>query len=95
MRESRGTQHREPFRLLPWPTRTLSITLAAMIRQPEKSAVLHAAIALIAARNIGMVISEEWKNLAKAVEAEAREKIEWRRHDELLSAEDQATQPSR
>jgi hypothetical protein len=60
--------------------------------QKNKSAVLHAAIALMEARNIGMVTSEEWENLAKAVEAESGQKIEWRTHDEIMDAEDAANQ---
>ena len=44
------------------------------------------------ARNIGMVTSEEWENLAKAVEAESGQKIEWRTHDEIMDAEDAANQ---
>jgi hypothetical protein len=42
------------------------------------------------ARNIGMVTSEEWENLAKGVEAEFGEKIEWRTHDEIDDAEERA-----
>jgi hypothetical protein len=56
----------------------------------NKSAVLKAAIALMEARNIGMVTSEEWENLAKAVKAESGQKVEWRTHDEVLDAEDAA-----
>jgi hypothetical protein len=41
------------------------------------------------ARNIGMVTSEEWENLAKAVEAESGGKIEWRTHDEIAEIKDQ------
>jgi hypothetical protein len=58
----------------------------------NESAVLQAAIALMEARNIGMVTAEEWTNLANAVEAESGQKIEWRTHDELLDAEDRANQ---
>ena len=43
---------------------------------------LQAAIALMEARNAGMVTAEEWENLAKAVEAESGEKIEWRTEDD-------------
>jgi hypothetical protein len=39
-----------------------------------------------------VVTSEEWENLSKAVESESGEKIEWRKHDEILDAEDRATQ---
>jgi hypothetical protein len=42
------------------------------------------------ARNIGMVTTEEWENLAKAVEAESGKKIEWRTHDQILDTEDQS-----
>jgi hypothetical protein len=56
----------------------------------NKSAVLKAAIALMEARNVGMVTSEEWEKLAKAVKAESGQKIEWRTHDEILDDEDQA-----
>ncbi len=41
-------------------------------------------------RNIGMVTSEEWENLAKAVEAESGERVEWRTHDEIDDAEEKA-----
>jgi hypothetical protein len=58
--------------------------------QKSKSPLLRAAIALMEARNIGMVTSEEWENLAKAVEAESDEKIEWRTHDEIADAEEKA-----
>ena len=44
------------------------------------------------ARNIGMLTSEEWENLAKAVEAVSGQKIEWRTHDEIMDAEDEAHQ---
>jgi len=42
------------------------------------------------ARNIGMVTSEGWENLAKAVEAESGEKIEWRTDDEIDDDEEKA-----
>ena len=58
--------------------------------QENKSAVLQAAIALMEARNIGMVTSEEWEKLAKAVKAESGQKIEWRTHDEIMDADDPA-----
>jgi len=35
-----------------------------------------------------MVTSEEWENLAKGVEAESGEKIEWRTHAEIDDAEE-------
>ena len=47
-------------------------------------------MALMEARNIGMVTSEEWKNLAKAVEAESSQKVEWRTHDEIDDDEEKA-----
>jgi len=53
-----------------------------MPTQKDKSPLLQAAIALMEARNIGMVTSEEWENFAKAVEAESGEKIEWRTEDD-------------
>jgi len=55
----------------------------------NKSAVLQAAIALMEARHVGMITSEEWTNLAAAVE-ESGHKIERRTHEELLEAEDRA-----
>jgi hypothetical protein len=58
--------------------------------QKNKSPLVQAAIALMEARNIGMVTSEEWENLAKAVEEESGEKIEWRTHDEVDDAEEKA-----
>jgi hypothetical protein len=58
----------------------------------NESAVIQAAVALMEARNVGMVTSEEWANLAKAVEAESGLKIQWRTHDELLDIEDRAKQ---
>jgi hypothetical protein len=63
--------------------------------QKNKSAVLQASMALMDARSVGMVTEEEWTNLANAVEAESGQKIEWRTHDELLDAEDQANQEAR
>jgi hypothetical protein len=60
--------------------------------QKNKSPLVQAAIALMEARNIGMVTSEEWENLAKAVEAESGEKIEWRTDDEIADAEEKAGQ---
>jgi len=42
------------------------------------------------ARNIGMVTSEEWENLATAVEAESVKKIEWATDDEIADAEEKA-----
>jgi hypothetical protein len=56
--------------------------------QKSKSPVLQAAIALMEARNVGMVTPEEWKKLAKAVQAECGQKIEWRTHDEIMDADD-------
>jgi len=56
--------------------------------QKNKSPLLSAAIALMDARNIGMVTPEEWKKLAKAVQAECGQKIEWRTHDEIMDADD-------
>jgi hypothetical protein len=58
--------------------------------QESKSAVIQVAVALMEARNVGMVTSEEWANLASAFEAESGVKIEWRTHDELLDIEDRA-----
>ena len=58
--------------------------------QKKNSPLLQAAIGLMEARNIGMVTSEERENLAKAVEAESGEKIEWRTHDEIGDAEERA-----
>ena len=55
-----------------------------------ESPLVRAAIALMEARNIGMVTSEEWQNLAKAVEAESGEKVEWRTHDEIADTEEKA-----
>lgn len=54
-----------------------------MTPRQNKSPLLQAAIALMEARNIGMVTSEEWETLAKAVQAESGEKVEWRTHDEI------------
>lgn len=59
--------------------------------QKKKSPLLSAAITLMEARNLGMVTSEEWEKLAKAVKAESGQKIEWRTHDEILDDEDQAS----
>ena len=59
--------------------------------QKKKSPLLSAAITLMEVRNLGMVTSEEWENLAKAVEAESGQKIEWRTHDEIFDDEDQAS----
>jgi Arc/MetJ-type ribon-helix-helix transcriptional regulator len=56
----------------------------------NESPLVRAAVALMEARNIGMVTSEEWENLAKAVEAESGEKIEWRTDDEIADAEEKA-----
>jgi len=61
-----------------------------MPTQKNKSPLVQAAIALMEARNISMVTSEEWENLAKAVEAESGEKIEWRTDDEIADAEEKA-----
>jgi hypothetical protein len=60
--------------------------------EKNKSSVLQAAIALMEARNVGMVTSEEWQNLAKAVKAESGQKIEWRTHDEIMDADDPANE---
>jgi len=57
-------------------------------RNVPKYFVTNEAIALLEARNIQMVTSEEWENLAKAVEAESGEQIEWRTHDEIDDAEE-------
>jgi hypothetical protein len=46
--------------------------------QKNKSPLVQAAIALMQARNLGMITCEEWENLAKAVEAECGKLIEWR-----------------
>jgi hypothetical protein len=56
--------------------------------QKSKSVVLQAAIALMEARNVRMVTPEEWKKVAKAVQAECGQKIEWRTHDEIMDADD-------
>jgi hypothetical protein len=56
--------------------------------QKSRSPLLQAAVALIEARNLGMVTAEEWENLAEAVEAESGEKIEWRTVDEIADAEE-------
>lgn len=56
----------------------------------NKSPLLGAAITLIDARRVGMVTSEEWEHLAKAVEAESGERVEWRTHDEIDDAEARA-----
>ena len=58
--------------------------------QNKQSPLLQAAIALMQARNIEMVTSEEWETLAKAVEAESSARVEWRTHDELADAEEKA-----
>jgi hypothetical protein len=58
--------------------------------QQNKSPLLQAAIALMEARNVGMVTSEEWENLAKAVEAESGEQIEWRTDDEITDTAEKA-----
>jgi hypothetical protein len=67
---------------------TLSVVTKPV--QKNESAVLKAAIALMQARNVGMVTAEEWEKLAKAVKAESGQKIEWRTRDEILDAEDQS-----
>jgi hypothetical protein len=77
------------------PQHTVLATLPLVTVQKNKSSVLQAAIALMEARNIGMVTSEEWQNLAKAVKAESGQKIEWRTHEEILDAEDRARSESR
>ena len=59
--------------------------------QKNKSPVVQTAIALMEARNVGMVTSEEWENLAKAVEAESGEKVEWRTDDEIEDAEEKVS----
>ena len=58
--------------------------------QNNKSHLLEAVIALMEARNVGMVTSQEWENLSKAVEAESGEKIEWRTNDEIADFEKKA-----
>jgi hypothetical protein len=58
--------------------------------QNNKSPLLEAVIAVMEARNGGMVTSREWENLSKAVEAESGEKIEWRTDDEIADAEEKA-----
>ena len=35
-----------------------------------------------------MMASQEWENLAKAVEAESGENVEWRTNDEIADAEE-------
>lgn len=60
--------------------------------QKDKSGVIQAAVALMEARNVGMATSEEWANLADAVETESGLRIEWRTHHELLDVGDQANQ---
>lgn len=67
-----------------------SARLPSMTAQKNKSPLLQAAIALMEARNVGMVTSEQWENLAKAVEAESGEKIEWCTDDEIADAEEKA-----
>jgi hypothetical protein len=37
-----------------------------------------------------MLTSEEWQNLADAVEAEGGDKVEWRTHDEIDDEEEKA-----
>lgn len=54
------------------------------------SHVLQAAIALIEARSIDIVTCEEWGNLAKAVEDESGEQVEWRPDDEIADVEEMA-----
>ena len=61
-----------------------------MPTQKKKSPLVEAAVALIEARNISMVTSEEWENLTKAVETESGEKVEWRTDDEFAEAEEKA-----
>ena len=61
-----------------------------MPTQKKKSPLVEAAVALIEARNISMVTSEEWENLTKAVETESGEKVEWRTDDEIAEAEEKA-----
>jgi len=56
----------------------------------NKSLLFQAAIALMEARNLGMITSEGWENLAKAVESESGEKVEWRTHDEIADVEERA-----
>jgi len=51
--------------------------------QKNKSPLVEVAIALMEARNICTVTSEEWENLAKPIEAESGEKVEWRTLDEI------------
>jgi hypothetical protein len=58
--------------------------------QRNMSPLLSAAIALIEARQIGMITSEEWETIARAVAAESGEKIEWRTDDEIADAEEKA-----
>jgi len=36
-----------------------------------------------------MLTSEEWEHLAKAIEAESGERVDWRTHDEIVDAEKQ------
>jgi len=45
-----------------------------MPTQKDKSPLLQAAIALMEARNAGMVTAEEWENLAKACRSRVRRK---------------------
>jgi hypothetical protein len=68
----------------------IKLSLVAKPVQKNKSPLLQAAIALMQARNVGMVTAEEWEKLAKAVKAESGQKIEWRTRDEILDAEDQS-----
>jgi hypothetical protein len=56
--------------------------------QKNTSPLLHAAIALLEARNVQMLSAEEWENLAKAVDAESGERVEWRTHDEIDDAQE-------
>ena len=99
IRESRGEQHLEAVRSLPFglpqPVQFARLIFMTERVQKNESALLHAAIALIEARSVGMVTADEWTNLAHAVETESGQKIEWRTHDELADAEDRAIQRSR
>jgi hypothetical protein len=43
-------------------------------------------MALLEARSLGMLTSQEWERLARAVESESGERVEWRTHDELQTS---------
>lgn len=61
-----------------------------LIMSQHQSRLLLTAIALLEARNVDMVTSEEWEKLAKAVEAQSGKRVEWRTDDEIVDAERKA-----